>query len=110
MGKKNKRASQKASDETYCCGEAYDDNRFYMGCSAEGACVGEEWYHGSCVHITAAAAKKIITWYCDKCKEDSSFNEEKKEDHAGQHVSRKVRGGSSSSSADSASSTAVPVR
>lgn len=72
MGKTKRKSSEPA--RLYCCGEAYDDSKFYLGCSAEDACIGDEWYHGTCLNppITAASAGKIKDWYCGKCRDAAS--------------------------------------
>lgn len=63
--KKAKKADPNAP--VYCCGEPYDDSKFYMGCSNESNCLGVEWYHGECVGITEKQSKKIKDWFCIKC-------------------------------------------
>ena len=50
-------------EEVYCICRTSDTSRFMIGCDS---C--EEWYHGDCINITAEAAKKILKFFCQKCR------------------------------------------
>jgi len=74
--KSSKKKKTDSNKQVFCCGEPYDDSMFYMGCSSEDKCLGVEWYHGKCVGITVAQSKKLKDWYCEKCKDTESADEE----------------------------------
>lgn len=95
--KKAKKASKKAApkkkakkgEPVYCCGEPYDDSQFYMGCSSEADCKGVEWYHGKCLNppMTAAKAKAIKDWFCEKCIAAKEAGDEEEEDDGAANTS-----------------------
>merc|ERR1712029_1174900 len=51
-------------DRLYCiCKTKYDRTKFYVGCD-----ICSNWFHGSCVGITAKMSKKMSEYICDECK------------------------------------------
>lgn len=51
-------------DRLYCvCKTRYDPTKFYVGCD-----ICSNWFHGSCVGITAKMSKKMTDYICDECK------------------------------------------
>merc|ERR1711902_271820 len=51
-------------DRLYCvCKTRYDPTKFYVGCD-----ICSNWFHGSCVGITAKMSKKLSEYICDECK------------------------------------------
>jgi len=51
-------------DRLYCvCKTKYDPTKFYVGCD-----ICSNWFHGSCVGITAKMSKKMTDFICSECK------------------------------------------
>lgn len=62
----------KKDNKIYCiCKTPYDESKFYIGCE-----LCANWYHGDCVGITEAEAKKVDVYICNECKRSQEGSSE----------------------------------
>jgi CpG binding protein C-terminal domain/PHD-finger len=62
--KKAKKRRGGAHVTLYCICRGVDDGRFMIGCDKCG-----EWFHGSCVGMSAARGERLKKWLCADCRE-----------------------------------------
>ncbi|KAJ1344898.1 hypothetical protein BSLG_000413 [Batrachochytrium salamandrivorans] len=53
-----------ALPQLFCiCQKPYDEKKFYIQCDK---C--DDWFHGSCMHVSEAESESIDKWYCAACR------------------------------------------
>lgn len=57
-------SASESNDELHCICQKPDDHSFMIGCDQ---CEG--WFHGKCVNMTKAKAKKAPHWICPNCED-----------------------------------------